>query len=443
MTPSCSPWSAGAGRRTTSRCGSSARTRGSGWPAAHEMPDLCLQMLLRGRNTVGYTPYPTEVTSAFVHEAADTGIDIFRIFDALNDVDQMRPAIEAVRETGSTVAEVALCYTADLLAEEDLYTLDYYLSWPRRSSAPARTSGDQGHGRAAAAAGGDSRWSRRCGNASTCRSTCTPTTPRAASSRPCWPRSTPGWTRSTSRRRDVRDDQPAADVGAGGRAGAHRARHRPGPARGHGPRALLGAGAQAVRAVRVRAAVADRPGLRPRDPRRAALQPAAAGHRARAGGEVRADRGDVRRGGPDPRPADQGDAVVQGRRRPGAAPGRRRADPEEFAATRSTSTSRTRWSGSWPASSATRRAAGRSRSGPRRCRADGPGARRRAVRGDRPPGRGTRPAGDAEPAAVPRPDQGAGHPGAVRRRRSARHPGLPVRDAAGRGARRPSARASA
>src|SRR5207244_2664724 len=92
------------------------------------IPNICLQMLLRGRNTVGYTPYPTEVTAAFVAEATETGIDIFRIFDALNDVEQMRPAIEAVRETGTAVAEVALCYTADLAdPAEQLYTLDYYL----------------------------------------------------------------------------------------------------------------------------------------------------------------------------------------------------------------------------------------------------------------------------------------------------------------------------
>ncbi len=92
------------------------------------VPNICLQMLLRGRNTVGYTPYPTEVTDAFVHEAAATGIDIFRIFDALNDVGQMRPAIDAVRETGTAIAEVALCYTADLNdPSERLYTLDYYL----------------------------------------------------------------------------------------------------------------------------------------------------------------------------------------------------------------------------------------------------------------------------------------------------------------------------
>ncbi|MCA4132798.1 pyruvate carboxylase [Arthrobacter sp. M4] len=92
------------------------------------MPNICIQMLLRGRNTVGYTPYPEEVTEAFINEAAATGIDIFRIFDALNDVNQMAPAIRAVRATGTAVAEVALCYTGDLLdPNETLYTLDYYL----------------------------------------------------------------------------------------------------------------------------------------------------------------------------------------------------------------------------------------------------------------------------------------------------------------------------
>ncbi|WP_124712408.1 pyruvate carboxylase [Mycolicibacterium nivoides] len=92
------------------------------------LPNICLQMLLRGRNTVGYTPYPETVTRAFVDEAAATGIDIFRIFDALNNVDSMRPAIDAVRRTGTTIAEVAMSYTGDLSDPgERLYTLDYYL----------------------------------------------------------------------------------------------------------------------------------------------------------------------------------------------------------------------------------------------------------------------------------------------------------------------------
>ncbi|MBO0839403.1 MAG: pyruvate carboxylase, partial [Sciscionella sp.] len=97
------------------------------------VPNICLQMLLRGRNTVGYTPYPEEVTTAFVNEATATGIDIFRIFDALNDIEQMRPAIDAVVATGTAVAEVALCYTADLAdPAERLYTVDYYLRLAER-----------------------------------------------------------------------------------------------------------------------------------------------------------------------------------------------------------------------------------------------------------------------------------------------------------------------
>jgi pyruvate carboxylase len=97
------------------------------------IPNICLQMLLRGRNTVGYTPYPELVTSAFVEEATSTGIDIFRIFDALNNLDSMRPAIDAVRETGSAIAEVAMCYTGDLADPgERLYTLDYYLNLAER-----------------------------------------------------------------------------------------------------------------------------------------------------------------------------------------------------------------------------------------------------------------------------------------------------------------------
>jgi pyruvate carboxylase len=92
------------------------------------MPNICLQMLLRGRNTVGYTSFQPRVTQAFVAEAAATGIDIFRIFDALNNVENMRPAVDAVLETGGAVAEVAMSYTGDLSdPDENLYTLDYYL----------------------------------------------------------------------------------------------------------------------------------------------------------------------------------------------------------------------------------------------------------------------------------------------------------------------------
>jgi len=70
-------------------------------------------MLLRGRNTVGYTPYPEAVTHAFVREATKTGIDIFRIFDALERRRADRPADRGGPRTGTAVAEVSLCITAD------------------------------------------------------------------------------------------------------------------------------------------------------------------------------------------------------------------------------------------------------------------------------------------------------------------------------------------
>ena len=92
------------------------------------MPNQNIQMLLRGRNTVGYSPYSDKVCHAFVDEAAKSGVDIFRIFDALNDVSQMRPAIEAVLENDKSVAEVAMAYSGDMCSpNEKLYTLDYYL----------------------------------------------------------------------------------------------------------------------------------------------------------------------------------------------------------------------------------------------------------------------------------------------------------------------------
>ena len=142
-------------------------------------------MLLRGRNTVGYTPYPTEVTDAFVAEAAATGIDIFRIFDALNDVEQMRPAIDAVRETGTAVAEVALCYTGDLSdPAEQLYTLDYYLRLAEQiveAGAHVLAIKDMAGLLRPPAARDAGHRAARAG--STCRCTCTPTTPPAAS----WP----------------------------------------------------------------------------------------------------------------------------------------------------------------------------------------------------------------------------------------------------------------
>ena len=91
------------------------------------VPNVCLQMLLRGSNLLAYSRFEPVVVRAFVAEAVASGIDVIRIFDALNDIEGMRPAIEAALETPALI-EGALCYTGDLSnPAETLYTLDYYL----------------------------------------------------------------------------------------------------------------------------------------------------------------------------------------------------------------------------------------------------------------------------------------------------------------------------
>jgi pyruvate carboxylase len=89
-------------------------------------PNLLMQMLLRGANGVGYTNYPDNVVKYFVRRAA-SGIDLFRIFDCLNWVENMRVAIDAVCETGK-LAEGAICYTGDILdPARPKYSLNYYV----------------------------------------------------------------------------------------------------------------------------------------------------------------------------------------------------------------------------------------------------------------------------------------------------------------------------
>ncbi len=100
-----------------------------------ELPGSLLQMLLRGANAVGYTNYPDDVVRAFVEEAADHGIDVFRIFDALNYVPNMELAIEEVARAGKIV-EASICYTGDVLdPSEDKYTLNYYEDLARQLEA--------------------------------------------------------------------------------------------------------------------------------------------------------------------------------------------------------------------------------------------------------------------------------------------------------------------
>ena len=197
----------------------------------------------------------------------------------------MRPGHRGGPRDRHAVAEVALCYTGDLLDPEERALHPRLLPAAGRADRRRRRArpGDQGHGRPAAAAGRRDSWSPRCGSASTCPCTCTPTTPPAASSRRCSPRSTPAWTRSTWRAAPMAGttSQPPASALVAALAHTERATSLR-PARGDGPGAVLGGGAQGLRAVRVGPARPDRAGLRPRDPGRAAVQPAAAGDRARA-----------------------------------------------------------------------------------------------------------------------------------------------------------------
>jgi pyruvate carboxylase len=99
------------------------------------LPNLLLQMLLRGANAVGYTHYPDNVVRFFVARAAERGIDLFRIFDSLNWVENMRVSIDAVGEAGK-LCEAAICYTGNLGdPHERKYTLDYYLGLARELKA--------------------------------------------------------------------------------------------------------------------------------------------------------------------------------------------------------------------------------------------------------------------------------------------------------------------
>ncbi|MFN6961995.1 MAG: pyruvate carboxylase, partial [Rhodocyclaceae bacterium] len=91
------------------------------------VPNVLFQMLLRGSNAVGYTNYADNVVRFFVQQAAQAGIDVFRVFDSLNWVENMRVAMDAVLETGA-LCEAAICYTGDLFdARRPKYDLKYYI----------------------------------------------------------------------------------------------------------------------------------------------------------------------------------------------------------------------------------------------------------------------------------------------------------------------------
>ena len=101
------------------------------WERLHSMrklaPNILFQMLLRASNGVGYTNYPDNVVKAFIKQAAESGIDIFRVFDSLNWVTNMKVAMDAILETNA-LCEAAICYTGDILdPKRTKYTLDYYV----------------------------------------------------------------------------------------------------------------------------------------------------------------------------------------------------------------------------------------------------------------------------------------------------------------------------
>jgi pyruvate carboxylase len=92
-----------------------------------KVPNICFQMLLRGANAVGYTSYPPNVVAGFIKHAAESGVDIFRVFDSLNDLSNMKAAMEAVQKTHG-ICEGTLCYTGDILdPKRSKYSLKYYV----------------------------------------------------------------------------------------------------------------------------------------------------------------------------------------------------------------------------------------------------------------------------------------------------------------------------
>lgn len=98
------------------------------------VPNILLQMLIRGANGVGYKAYPDNLTERFVQQAAETGIDVFRIFDSLNWMPGMEACIGFVRNKTDRLAEASICYTGDILdpKRNQKYNLDYYLRLARQ-----------------------------------------------------------------------------------------------------------------------------------------------------------------------------------------------------------------------------------------------------------------------------------------------------------------------
>ncbi len=92
------------------------------------IPNICFQMLLRGANGVGYSNYPDNVIRGFIKHSAESGMDIFRVFDSLNYLPNLKVAMDSIRKDTHSVCEAAICYTGDILdSRRDKYSLKYYV----------------------------------------------------------------------------------------------------------------------------------------------------------------------------------------------------------------------------------------------------------------------------------------------------------------------------
>jgi pyruvate carboxylase len=97
------------------------------------IPNILLQMLIRGSNAVGYTSYPDNLVEKFIERSWETGVDVFRIFDSLNWIDSMRVSIAAVRERTGGIAEACICYTGDIMdPKRQKYSVQYYIDLAKR-----------------------------------------------------------------------------------------------------------------------------------------------------------------------------------------------------------------------------------------------------------------------------------------------------------------------
>ncbi|MEC8209355.1 MAG: pyruvate carboxylase [Verrucomicrobiota bacterium] len=92
------------------------------------IPNICFQMLLRGANGVGYSNYPDNVIRGFIEHSAESGMDIFRVFDSLNYLPNLKVAMDSIRKHTNSICEATICYTGDILSSDrDKYTLKYYV----------------------------------------------------------------------------------------------------------------------------------------------------------------------------------------------------------------------------------------------------------------------------------------------------------------------------